>query len=445
MTLPPPKVCRRIRQLFRLIGSSNSNEAANAREKLIALLAKHGLSWLDVPACITLAEEDDRVEQATRQGSPYGSPSPGAPTDGPQVNVLDLVLRLLELHVGLTPEQRMAVALWALHSYVFGRYQITPRLAMVSPVRGCGKTTLLVLLEQTCANADRSDSVTAASIYHLIADREYTLLVDEGDNLGLFNNPVLRAVFNAGHRRGGAVRRFVGGRSRKFPVFVPLAVAAIGSLPLPLMHRAVIINMQRHASGEVRLEPVNEFDPTFSAARGQIQKWATTCKLNPDPEMPCELSNRAADNWRVLFAIADDLGHGQEARDAAIALNVNRLDEDPGIVLLGDIRSIFDALGNDRISSAVLVANLLVLDSLWSDWRGLRDDRPARKLNQSELARLLRPFDIQPRSIWPKGRHTVGDSRKGYYRVQFEAAWAAYCSPGGTSSQRSTTIRLLGA
>ena len=42
MTLPSPKICKRIRQLFALIGSPNANEAANARERLTALLAKHG-------------------------------------------------------------------------------------------------------------------------------------------------------------------------------------------------------------------------------------------------------------------------------------------------------------------------------------------------------------------------------------------------------------------
>ena len=59
---PPPALCRRIRSLFRLISSSNSNEAARAREKLIELLAKHGISWNDVPACVALADDDDRVK-----------------------------------------------------------------------------------------------------------------------------------------------------------------------------------------------------------------------------------------------------------------------------------------------------------------------------------------------------------------------------------------------
>jgi hypothetical protein len=158
-------------------------------------------------------------------------------------------------------------------------------------------------------------------------------------------------------------------RKLKALVFAPLAVSAIGMLPLPLMHRAVVINMQRPAKADTPLQELDERDPMFAAAHAEIQKWAATCALR-EPEMPPELRNRAADNWRVLLAIADDLGHGAAARAAAVALGTSRLDEDPGIVLLNDTRSVFDALGVDRITSAALVEVLLGLDSLWHDWRG---------------------------------------------------------------------------
>jgi hypothetical protein len=202
-----------------MLGSSNVGEAENARDKLNKLLAKHGLTWNDLPAIIAAIEADSAA-----QTRPQPQPTPAG---APQVNVLDFVLHLLELHLALTPEQRMAVALWALHSYIFGRYVVTPRLALISPIRGCGKTTGLILLEALTADPYRSDNVSAAAIYHTLAYREHTLLLDEGDNLGLLNNLVLRAVFNAGHRRGGAISRFIGGRPRRFPVYAPLAVAAI--------------------------------------------------------------------------------------------------------------------------------------------------------------------------------------------------------------------------
>ena len=40
----------------------------------------------------------------------------GGPVDPPKFNVLDLVLRLIEEHIAITAEERMAVALWLLHT-----------------------------------------------------------------------------------------------------------------------------------------------------------------------------------------------------------------------------------------------------------------------------------------------------------------------------------------
>jgi hypothetical protein len=229
-------------------------------------------------------------------------------------------------------------------------------------------------------------------------------------------------------------------RSCWYPTFAPLAVTAIGMMPLPLLHRAIIINMQR---ASVRLERFDENNCKFAASREQIARWATTCSLAQDPDMPPSLRNRAADNWRVLFAIADDLGHGEEARAAAVALNSGRLDEDPGVLLLIDIRVVFEALGVDRIVSTALVEVLHGLDDrMWMDWRGPNDDRPPHKLNQAELARLLRGLGIRPKTIWPVPRQPGSKSGRGYMRSQFEEAWAAYCPAGDTTTHTGKVIHL---
>src|SRR5262249_12828351 len=116
-----------------------------------------------------------------------------------------------------------------------------------------------------------------------------------------------------------------------------------------------------------------------------------------------------------------------------------RPDEDIGVVLLIDIRSIFDRLGADRIASAVLVDALHGLDeSMWLDWRGPNDDGPPRKLNQTGLSRLLRSFDVRPRTI----RLTGDRTKRGYWRSWFEPAWAAYCPSADTPTQPIKIIHL---
>jgi hypothetical protein len=441
MNLPPPKICQRIAKLHAMLGSSSPKEAENARAKLVKLLAEHRLSWNDLPEILAAIKPGGAAGTTTRKASPTS-------TSAPQVNVLSLVLVLVEKYVAVTADERMALALWCLHTYVFDRFAITPRLALLSPVRGCGKTTNLRLLELLIEDAFRSDNATPAAIYYTLDHNpRTTLLLDEGDNLGLLRNATLRSLFNAGHIRGGAFDRFVGGWPRKFRVFAPLAIAAIGELPLPLMHRAIVINMQL-APAASQIERLDDTDPAWVASRNEIRKWEASCSLASDPEIPSALRNRAADNWRPLLAIADDLGMGKEARDAAIALSANRSDEDVAVTLLSDLRKIFDALplsrwGEDRAPGAYLVEALLGLeDTLWTEWRGVNDDRPPRKLTQMQLAQLLRPFRIRPKTIWPAQRRLGDRSARGYLRSQFEAAWASYCPEADTPAQSSKIIGL---
>jgi Protein of unknown function (DUF3631) len=282
-----------------------------------------------------------------------------------------------------------------------------------------------------------------------------TLLLDEANNLGLLQNPVLRAVLN-GNRRGSKIGRATRDGWRDYYAYKPIAIAAKGhALPNDLIQRSIIVHM-RKPPPEANLERLNEDAPEFieatNALKNEIRNWANGCKLNPDPATP--LKWRASDNWRLLLAIADDLERGEEARKAALILSSGLPDEDPALLLLMDIRGIFDASGLDRITSAELLARLHALpDGIWLEWRGPNDDQLPHKLTANELARMLGGsrfgggFGIRPRTVWPRGgRNERGPSAKGYYRKDFEVAWAAYC-PGGTPAHRPTAlnIRKIGA
>jgi hypothetical protein len=214
--MPPQEVCKRLRQLHGMMGSASGNEAQTARAVLLKLLAEHGLTWNDLPQILADAVNGASARQET---------TPEAP---PEINVLDLLLRLIEKHIVITDEERMAVGLWILHTYVFDRYTHTPRLALLSPVNGCGKTTLLCFLELLVRNGTSSANATPAVIYHELARNPYlTWLIDEADNLDLLRhaNGVMRSVLNMGHARGASVRRMVRGEPQKFNVFAPLAIS----------------------------------------------------------------------------------------------------------------------------------------------------------------------------------------------------------------------------
>jgi hypothetical protein len=373
-----------------------------------------------------------------------------APDDPERVNPLALVCHLLEEYIDLRgPHEYAAVALWALHTHVYSQFMVTPRMALRSPVAGCGKTVLIDVLSKLTARPAKFDSITTAAIFRLLDESHPTLFIDEADNIGmgLQQNGQLRAVFNSGYRHGGQFALMEDGDLRNFSTFAPLLLAlpdAIHGLPRTLNSRCVTLTMQR-SDGRRKLK---RFEPTrpdagLDAAYEQILLWRNDVILDPDPEMPKGIHNRLADNWRPLLSIADSLGFGDEAREAMAIFARDFQDADARILLLGDIRKVFDTRAVDRLPSTVLLDALYTFDdSDWNEFRGLRGDQSPHKLKVGELAGMLRDFGIRSRSIWPPKRTAESKSAKGYSRQQFEEAWRVYCADDGTPAQ-SNQVRGL--
>jgi hypothetical protein len=181
----------------------------------------------------------------------------------------------------------------------------------------------------------------------------------------------------------------------------------------------------------------------FRAAREQIERWAATCTLSLDPEMPAELHLRHHDNWKALLSIADDLGHGEAARAVAVELCGSRAGDNSPIRALTGIRTVLDEMRKtDRILSVVLVEDLVALDDFWLNWRGAQDDRQPRKLTPNGLAELLGPFEIKTRTVWPVPRRPESKSGRGYYRAQFIDVWGRYCPSADTPTQAGKIMHL---
>jgi len=91
-----------------------------------------------------------------------------------------------------------------------------------------------------------------------------------------------------------------------------------------------------------------------------------------DPNVPAELHDRAADNWRPLLAIADAVGGGwpERARWAAVALTraSGEETEAPGITLLADLRELFTAeKGGVLFTAEILTALVNREDRPWAE------------------------------------------------------------------------------
>ena len=57
-----------------------------------------------------------------------------------------------------------ALTLWIGHSFKYHRFSVTPRLAALSPVRGCGKTTVLNLIKALAFKAKKFDNTRGQSL-----------------------------------------------------------------------------------------------------------------------------------------------------------------------------------------------------------------------------------------------------------------------------------------
>jgi putative DNA primase/helicase len=370
------------------------------------------------------------AEQSAAEQVAAATPEPWAETvDGAQL--CDDLAAFYRRYVVLPEGAADMLALWTLHTYALDAFMITPRLAVVSPQKRCGKTTLMELLDATAANTLSAANITTAALFRAIEQWRPTILIDEADTF-LRENEELRGVLNAGYRRATAyvVRNVPVGDSwepRKFGVWGPVAIALIGSLPSTLADRSIHIRLRRKAKKEtverLRLDRIGDLT---EGLQRRCLRWAQD-HLAPlkasDPAVPETLNDRAADNWRPLCAIAEVAGGEWPARvkQAMAALAGTEMDDDAiGVMLLEDIRQIFEDDGGEKLFSGTLVEALHKIEERpWSEWGQQR-----KPISKTQLAGLLRPFEIRPTTV-----DIASSKAKGYHRADFVDAWERYLSP----------------
>jgi hypothetical protein len=394
-----------------------------------------------------------------------GNPVPdGADIDG--AALLDDVAAFLRAYVAFPAgHAAVAVTLWAAHTHLSARFESAPRLALLSPEKQCGKSRVLELLELLCAGAETLSDASPAYLYRRIAAGQVTILLDEADAIWKRGKAdetaeALRSIVNAGHRRSATVGRVeMNGTSAKlirFTVYAPAALAGIGNLPDTIMDRSVIVRMRRRTPDEP-ISPYRErlTRPEGEALRKELAAWAE-CVADligdPWPDMPDGITDRSADVWEPLLAVADLAGGGwpKLAREACTALvsGAQVASATTGIQLLADLRAVWRRSGTGGTSGTLLdsevpevplvphmgTADLLkrlhgIEESLWADWYG-------KPLNPRELADLLKPYEIRSAKV------KIGDqSVRGYHLAHLIEPWRCYGVTGETDDHGSSRLQ----
>lgn len=351
--------------------------------------------------------------------------------------LLEELTTAIRRHVVIPEPAAHAVALWVVHTHALEPAQITPRLAILSPEKRCGKTTVLKVLSRLVRRPLATTNVTAAALFRTVEKFEPTVLVDEADTF-LREREELRGVLNTGHDRAGArIIRCVGetGEPRAFATWAPVAIAALGEVHETIADRSIVVRIKRRAPNEHVAPFRSRNGEALAPLARKCARWATDSArelARARPSVPGQLSDRAADNWEPLLAIADTAGGAwpERARRAAVVLSGSGDAEDRRSVaeqLLADVQSLFAAEKVQRLTTAELLSKLRSLDgSRWAT---------GKPLSAYELGGLLNRFSVRSRSL------RVGDSvLKGYVLEDLRDAFDRYLPAAGDMPPLDLTV-----
>ncbi len=342
-------------------------------------------------------------------------------------------LEAIIIRYSVLPEYAYTVIpLWICFSWCIDAAHTAPILAISSPEKRCGKTTILSILQLLTKRPLATSNITPAALFRMIEAYTPTLLIDEADTF-LNKSDELRGVLNSGHTRYSAyIIRTVGDdhKPQLFNTFGAKVIAMIGKLSDTLEDRSIVIKMRRKLQSETVQRLHHSSMDEFATLQRKLLRFAddNVERLKQiRPEALSIKSDRMLDNFELLLSIATLAGPNWLGRAHKALLDIAGEvvdDSSIGINLLKDIKEIFLFKGMSKIFSKDLL-NFLLLDEE-KPWATYNNGKP---ITQKQMANLLNSFDIRSKTI-----RIEYDNLKGYELVQFEEAFERYLTSEVNSS-----------
>ena len=365
-----------------------------------------------------------------------------------EVNLAELLNEIrntIRTHVVVNAKAAIALAVWVVHTYVFELRDAVAYVAIESPEKRCGKTTLLSVLAGLASKPLIASNITAGALFRAIDEASPTLLIDEADTF-LAGNGTMRGILNCGNtwrtafvvrlrKKGeGARETEVAGETMKkegelekppaegslvsYGCYCPKVVAMIGQVPETLADRSIVVKMSRKFVEETCV-PLKDFHP--GQIRAKCKKFARQNEqiVKDAPQERLEgLNDRAADTYEPLAVIARMAGENwlQELTQAAAWLTSSQNVDSKGPTLLLDVLEILLTAPGMKMFSRDLAGAL----------RGERGFVPTqhfaeKKVTEQVLATTLRRYGARP-STMRIGREV----NKGYSAQDFREALQHY-------------------
>jgi hypothetical protein len=386
----------------------------------------------------------------------------GESTNSPAVQVslsdtLDKIQSFIHRFVVLSHAQEVVLAIWVAHTYVLHQcFTVTPYLDLTSATKSSGKTQLLEVLNYLVKDSWLTAKVSPAVLARKVHAQRPTLLLDEIDRIFKGEQhgvELLSGVLNSGYKASGSTSCCEGKNFevKDFSTFAAKCLAGIGNaLPDTVADRAIRILIKKRTKQEqdaAKIDPRQRFkkrlvQPDADRITKALADWSSTTTVTDAlaaaiPTMPPGLNDRAEEVLEPLFAIAELAGDPWLTRlhRATPVLMAQASDDDVGVLLLGDIRAVFESIDTHFVASTLLLERLHKMDDKpWLTWGSPRgkNDKP---MTPRSLSTLLKTFDIFP------VRDVTGNAR-GYDRHSLEDEWSRHLSPLSPEASKASTRQM---
>ena len=356
--------------------------------------------------------------------------------------VLDEYQEKLRKFMFLTKAEYLLCPLWAAHANCYNIFKKTPRLILTAGDYGCGKSTLMTILQAT-VNQSKLLTHSSSAAFFTLSQNGGAFFLDEADKWiagrGESRTDILNTL-QSGCDRNGMVQRTAFGKEGRtvleFPTHAAVALSGKGlnakGLGNALMQRSHVIAMRKALKGDVQ----EDFDdrhhlPVFHELGRKLLRlcldnenaFASYDRRGKHP-LPDHLLGRDGDIWEPLFAIAVALGgNWYEKVCALVEDEPQKLDEGGNAQFWVATTDLLNRLRNSGYVEAFLPAAEYATGLAdWEDENGIRPyaeyhdtfSVDKRRIQANDIRNLLRPYGIK----CIQHRTSTGQNRRGFRVIE---------------------------
>ena len=337
----------------------------------------------------------------------------------------------LQRYMKIGEEEAITGTFWVAHANIFKDFPYSPRLVITAPMKNCGKTILLSVLQSMTNHSLNGDNMTPACYFRVSHNGSVSFFLDEADmwfQKGNRNNDDMVCALNGGYEQRGHFFRTVGDshEPKRYDTHAAVALAGIQldrKLPDTTLDRSILIRMQRAKPGELseRFRSRTHL-PIFQRHGERLLRWCNDHREQLQshiPKIPDQVDGREFNNWESLISIAELASPEWGKKVLHILLNQTPTDaDDVGIRLLRDCRRLFDRQFQD--DKAIKPADLAIAlgglpdvdDDSYRTWARhhaskYREEQDAR-IKGRDVTALLAPFGVRKITVRLPDDHVLG-------------------------------------